>query len=165
MVACSNCKKTHTKMLGVIFHEKSSLTKKLWFPENSWFFKIHNFRQNTPRLVTPRRKFPGICVPSRPKNARIYGFSGILELKFRFFPEKCRPKFRVFTKFRGRPFHEFPGILVDKTPENAGIYGFPGILELKVRFFPGNFYENSKFSRHFGATRHEIPGNFGRQIS
>ena len=79
------------------------------------------------------------------------------------FPGKFSPKFLVFTKIWGRPFHEFPGILVDKTPENAEIYGFPGILELKSRFFPGNFCQNLEFSRNFGVTRHEIPGNFGRQ--
>ena len=150
-------------MWVVIFHEKSNLEKKLWFPENSEFFEIHEFRQNTPKLVTSRLKFPGLCVTPRPKNARIYEFPEILETKFRFFPGKFLSNFLVFTKTRGRPFREFPGILVDKTPENAGIYGFPGILELKYRFFPGNFHENSKFSRHFGATRHEIPGNFGRK--
>ena len=100
-------------MWGVKFHEKSNLEKKLWFPENSKFFEIPNFRQNSPKLVTPWRKFPGI---------RVLG-----------------------------------------TPQNTRIYGFLGILELKSRFFPGNFHENSKFSRHFGVTRHEIPGNFGRK--
>ena len=43
---CSNYNKTHNEMWTVTFHEKSSLEKKLWFPENSWFFEIHNFRQN-----------------------------------------------------------------------------------------------------------------------
>ena len=147
-------------MTGVIFHEKSSLEKKLWFPENSKFFEIHNFHQNTPKLVTHRQKFPGIWGTASPENARIYGFPGIYGTKFRLFLEKCRPQFLIFTKIRGRPFHEFQGILVDRTSENAGIYGFPRILELKFRFFPGNFHQNLEFSRNFGATRHEIPGNF-----
>ena len=148
-------------MRGVIFHEKIGLEKKLWFPENSQFFEIHNFLQNSPKLVTPRLKFPGIWVTTRPKNTRIYAFPGIVETKFRIFPGKFLSKFLVFTKIWGRPFHEFPGILVDKTTKNAGIYEFPGILEPKSRFSPGNFYENLEFSRNFGATRHKIPGNFG----
>ena len=132
------------------FHEKSSLEKKLWFPENSKFFEIHNFRQNSPKLVTPRREFPGICVSNLCKNARIYGFLEILETKFGFFPEKCRPQFLVFVEIWGHPFLEFPGILVDSTPKNARIYAFPGILELKFRFFPGNFCQNFWFSRKSG---------------
>ena len=83
--------------------------------------------------------------------------------KIQNFPGKFLSNFLVFTKIGGRPFHEFPGILVDKTPKNARIYGFPGILDPKFRFFPGNFYENLEFSRNFGVTRHEIPGNFGRK--
>ena len=73
-------------MWDVIFHEKSNLEKKLWFPENSEFLEIHNFRQNAPKLVTTRRKFPGILVDRTPQNARIYAFPGILETKFRIFP-------------------------------------------------------------------------------
>ena len=69
-VACSNYKKTHIKMIGVLFHEKSGLEKKLWFPENSEFFEIHNFRQNAPKLVLPRRKFPGILSPTKPKKCK-----------------------------------------------------------------------------------------------
>ena len=108
-------------------------------------------------------KIPGNLGPHKPpkcKNIRVFRNS---QVKTQIFPGKFLSKFLIFTKIRGRHFHEFPGILVDKTPENARIYGFPGMLELKFRFFPGNFYENLKFSRHFGATRHEIPGNFGRK--
>ena len=76
-------------MVGVTFHEKSSLTKKLRFPKNSKFFEIHDFRQNAPKLVTPRRKFPGIWVSKLRKNVRIYVFPEMLEPKVRFFPEKC----------------------------------------------------------------------------
>ena len=71
----------------LLYFTKSNLEKKSWFPENSEFFEIHNFRQNAPKLVTTRRKFPGILVdPSmrlekmslHPRRApsRIYGFPG-----------------------------------------------------------------------------------------
>ena len=46
-------------MWGVTFHEKSNLEKKLWFPENSEFFKIHDFRQNTPKGDDISTKIPG----------------------------------------------------------------------------------------------------------
>ena len=78
------------------------------------------------------------------------------------FPGKLSPKFLVFTKIRGRPFHEFPGILIDKTRENAGIYGFPRILELKSRFFPGNFYEIPKFPIFLNFRK---PRNFGERVT
>ena len=73
-------------MPDVVFHEKISLTKKLRFSKNSEFFEIPNFRQNSPKLVTPRREFPGICVSNLCKNAGIYEFPEILETKFRIFP-------------------------------------------------------------------------------
>ena len=53
--------------------------------------------------------------------------------------------------------------MVDKTTKNARIYGFPGIFDPRFRLFPGNFHQNLEFSRNFGVTRHEIPGNFGRK--
>ena len=61
-------------------------------------------------------------------------------------------------KIWGRHFHEFPGILVVRTLETARIYGFLGMRAPKFRFFPGNFYENLKFSRHFGSPGTKFPG-------
>ena len=80
-------------------------------------------------------------------------------------------KFQIFRNSQFSSIHpeisdpstKIPGNLGPPRSKNARIYGFPGMLELKDRFFPGNFHENSKFSRHFGVTRHEIPGNFGRK--
>ena len=118
-VACSNYKKTHIKMIGVQFHEKSGLEKKLWFPENSEFFEIHEFRQNTPKLVTSRLKFPGICVTPRPKNARIYGFPWILEHPFRIFPGNFHdiPKISNFPEFQKTPKFRGKGGLDKKGPK------------------------------------------------
>jgi len=148
---------------GVLYFTKKVASRKnLRFPENSKFFEIHNFRQNSPKLVTPRRKFPGIWPPHKTQKCKNIWVSPNSRDKIQNFPGKFLSKFLIFMKIRGRPFHEFPGILVVRTPKNVRIYGFPGILELKSRFFPGNFYENLEFSRHFGVTRHEIPGNFGR---
>ena len=150
-------------MIAVVFHEKSNLEKKLWFPENSWFFKIHNFLQNAPKVVTSRQKFPGIWGTLSPENARIYGFPGILEAKLRFFPGNFCQNFEFSWKPGVNLFTNSQEFWSTEPRKNAGIYGFPRILTPKFRFFPGNFWQNLEFSRNFGATRHEIPGNFGRK--
>ena len=84
----------------------------------------------------PFLKFPGIVITTMCKNAIIYGFPEIHEVKFRFFPEKYRPQFRIFVKIWAPPFLKFPGIVITTMCKNAIIYGFPEILETKLRFFP-----------------------------
>ena len=151
--------------MGVIFHEKSSLEKKLGFPENSEFFEIHDFRQNTPKLVTPRRKFPGIWVPTSPQNARIYGFPGILEPKFRFSPGNFCQNFEfsrnseidIFTNSREfwstKPrkmqeytgFPEFSSWISDFSREIfTKILNFHDILGWPVTKFPGILVEKTQ---------------------
>ena len=144
-----------------VFHEKSNLEK------NYDFLKIPNFSKftifvKTPEIGDPSTKIPRNLCHHKTQKCKNIRVSRNSRAEIQIFPGKFLSKFRVFTKIRGRHFHEFPGILVDKTPKNARIYGFPGMLELKGRFFPGNFHQKLEFSRHFGATRHEIPGNFGR---
>ena len=108
---CSNYNKTHNEMGIATFHEKSSLEKKLWFPENSKFFEIHNFRQNTPKLVTPRLKFPGIWVPQGPK---MQEYTGFLE----FSSQNSDFSREIFVKISS--FHENPGSTFSRIPGNFG---------------------------------------------
>ena len=152
-------------MWDATFHEKSNLKKKITISWKFLIFRNSQFLSKLPEISDPSTKIPGNLGPHKTKKCKNIRVSRNSWVKNQIFPRKFLSNFLVFTKIRGRLFHEFPGILVDKPPENAGIYGFPGILELKSRFFPGNFHQNLEFSRHFGATRHEIPGNFGRQIS
>ena len=99
------------KILG--FHEiwkKISRTTKITkipnFPGSS---KISNFHENRePSFL----KFPGVVVDTMCKNVRIYVFPEILEVKFRFFPEKWRPQFRIFVEIGAPPFLKFPGIVI-----------------------------------------------------
>ena len=121
---------------------------------------ISNFHENRGSTFS---RIPGNFGRQNSKKCKNIRVSRNSRDKIQIFPGKFLSKFLVFTKIRGRRFPEFPGILVDKKSKNARIYGFPRILDPKPRFFPGNFHENSKFSRHFGVTRHEIPGNFGRK--
>ena len=132
----------------------------------SWKFRIFRnsrFSSKHPEISDLSTKIPGNLGHPKLQKCKNIWVSRNLRAQIHNFPGKFLSKFRVFTKIRGQRFREFPGILVDKTTKNAGIYVFPGILEPKSRFFPGNFYENLEFSRHFGVTCHEIPGNFGRK--
>ena len=100
------------------------------FPGTSKIFSFHQ----TPGLSF--LKFPGIATPTTCKNVLIYGFPEIYEIKFRFFPEKYRPRFPVFIKIWTPLCLKFPGITVDKITKNARMWVFPKILETKCRLFP-----------------------------
>ena len=93
------------------FTEKSNLEKKLGFPKNSKFFEIHNFHQNAPKLVTPRRKFPGIWAPQGPKMQEYTGFPEFMRQNSEFSPKS-------FTKIFS--FHENPGSTFSRIPGNFG---------------------------------------------
>ena len=130
-------------MWSVIFHEKSSLEKKLWFPENSKFFEIHNFRQNSPKLVTPRRKFPGIWPPQDPKMQEYTSFPEFSRQNSEFSRE-------IFVKISN--FHENPGSTFSRIPGNFGRQDPKKCRNIwvsrnsraKIQIFPG------KFLRKFG---------------
>ena len=96
------------------------------------------------------------------KNVIIYVFPEIIETKIRFFPGKCQPQFRVFTKIWGRRFQEFPGISVDKITKNSIIYVFHEMLKTKFRFFPENFHEIPKSPIFLNFRK---PQNFGEIVT
>ena len=98
-------------MTGVIFHEKSSLEKKLWFLENSWFFEIRDFRQNTPKLGTPDENSREFGSPQAPK---IQEYTGL--------PEFVSPnsEFSREISVKISSFHENPGSTFSRIPGNFG---------------------------------------------
>ena len=68
------------------------------FPGSS---EISNFHEKRgPSFL----KFQEIVVDTMCKNVRMYVFPEIVEPKYRFFPEKCRPQFLVFVEIWGHPF-------------------------------------------------------------
>ena len=84
---------TLTRIPGNLCQQLVQKCRNIWVSRNSRA-KIQNF----PRKVSPKfliftkiggrrfHEFPGILGDKTPKNARIYGFPGILEAKFRIFP-------------------------------------------------------------------------------
>ena len=147
----------------VLYFMKKVTSRKIVISWKFLIFQNSQFSSKRPEISDLSTKIPGNLDHLKSQKCKNIRVSRNLRDQIQNFPGKFSPKFLVFTKIWGQPFHEFPGILVDHTPENARIYGFPRILERKSRVFPGNFYENLKFSRHFGAARHEISGNFGRK--
>ena len=148
----------------VIFHEKkSSLEKKLWFPENSEFFEIHNFRQNTPKLVTLDENSQAFVSPQDLKMQEYTGFPEFTRLNSDFSRE-------IFVKISG--FHENPGSHFSRIPGNfsrqntrncRNIWVSPNSRP-KMQIFPGKFLSKceifttfwghpSRNSREFGSSQ------------
>ena len=150
------------KILGFhkIWKKISWITKIPKIPNFRGSPEIYNFRQNRgPSFL----KFPGILVDTTCKNTRICVFPEIHEVKFRFFPEKCRPQFWIFAEIWVPPFLKFPGIVIPTMCKNARIYVFPEILETKFRFSREIFTKIFSFHENRGSIFSRIPGNFGRQ--
>ena len=144
---------TPTKIPGNLVQHKPQKCKNIRVSRNSRV-KIQNFPGKflskflifTKIRGRPFHEFPGILVVRTPENARIYGFPGILELKFRFFPGNFYENLEFSRNFRVTR-HEIPGNFGRKNPGKCRNIRVSRLFGGKIWSFPGNFRRPVEISR------------------